>query len=88
MIDQLMEERKDAVRYLERQPVGRITRAIKRVWDRGCRIERVATVITRGGRSRSKVTAAAAAQEENRGNAIESDGHGKLSDCVGCFEMY
>lgn len=39
MITALMEQRKDAVKYLERQKIGRVTRAMKMVWNRGGRCD-------------------------------------------------
>jgi hypothetical protein len=40
MIDRLLEERKDAMGYLERQGCGRVTRGVKMVWNRGVRVDR------------------------------------------------
>lgn len=39
MIERLMETRKDAMGYLERQRCGRVTRGVKRVWNRGLRLD-------------------------------------------------
>lgn len=35
MIDKLLSERKAAVKFMERQKLGKVTRSMKRVWDRG-----------------------------------------------------
>jgi hypothetical protein len=87
MIDQLTEEKKDAVKYLERQRVGRITRTMKRVWERGCRVEGVAPAEKgRGEKNRGNANATAA-QTGNGGIADDSGDQGEFLDCAGCFEM-
>jgi hypothetical protein len=87
MIDQLTGEKNDAVKYLERQRVGRITRTMKRVWERGCRVEVVAPAEKgRGKKSHGNATAAAA-QAGNGGIGNDSSDQGDFSDCAGCFEM-
>jgi hypothetical protein len=93
MITKLMDEKKHAVAYLERQKISRVTRAMKRVWDRGARVEGMGgrrkdvggsfldkepTVEEGCGREgRCKVTAAAP-HVANRGFASGSDGQGEF----------
>ncbi len=98
MIDQLMEERKDAVGYLERQGVGRITRTMKRVWERATRVEVIGGARrdarkgcessdpparnARGRNSRGKVRAAAHLGQ-NEGNTNDPDNQVDLLDYIG-----
>jgi len=79
-IDRLMEERKDAVGFMERQRVGRITRAMKRVWERGAKVGEWADAENvRGGKRPSSATAAN--QGESTGVVNDSDGQGEFSGC-------
>lgn len=82
MIDRLMEERKDAVGLMERQTVGRITRVMKRAWERSARVDGVATGRkVRGGKGRGKAAAATVAL---KGNEDLSDELGILGVFSGC----
>jgi hypothetical protein len=79
-IDRLMEERKDAVGFMERQRVGRITRAMKRVWERGAKVGEWADAENaRGGKGPSSATAAN--QGESTGVVDDSNGQGEFSGC-------
>lgn len=94
MITKLMDEKKDAVAYLERQKISRVTRAMKRVWDRGVRVERVGggrkdvggsflgkePIVEEGcGRGGRGEATAAAPQVGNGSFASGSDGQSEFS---------
>lgn len=93
MITKLMQQRKDAVGYLERQKISRVTRAMKRVWNRGARVHvagcgrkdvgegfanKESTVKTARGR-KNLGKANAAAQMNTGGFASDSDDQGEFS---------
>lgn len=98
-----METRKDVVGYLERQKCGRVTRGVKRIWNRGLRLdgtyagrkdvpegfpdEEQVGEESRGGKSRSSVTASAP-QVDDEGFAGGEDDQGEFLASVCCFEMY
>jgi hypothetical protein len=90
---ELLFEREDVVKYMERQTVGRVTRAMKRVWNRGLEYD------TYGGRKgqleklklqeRQKGRAKSTAVPESIEDVTSSwGGEGKFSNSVRNYGRY